>query len=343
MNGTQTRHRRRPGTTKNKICGLRWLLVAALLISACRSASSVSEKGAAEPAVIMAVSGARATVKPMRSELRLLGQTQARRHIILRAPAAGRLIGLNILIGDHLRRGQVVAHIISREVEAVLNGLAVARQIDPAEASGLASSVKRYTVAAGVPVTVPETSIVAQRIVSSGQLVADYDQLADLIDPRSVFVNTEVPVEDLAAIRPGMQAVVNSSLYPGVDFPARVASLSPSFNQTGATSPALIEFTGSKRIYQADAPVEATVTIKIVPEAIVIPETALFEDAATDSYYVFVAGNDLVAHRQTVTVGIRNQSDVQIISGVQPGQVVITSGGYALSDGLKLNVDLRPN
>ena len=71
---------------------------------------------------------------------------------------------------------------------------------------------------------------------------------------------------------------------------------------------------------------------------IVIPSAALFEDAANDSFYVFVAGPDRKAHRTRVTVGIRNSSAVQIISGLTPGQIVITSGGYALSDGLQVKV-----
>jgi multidrug efflux pump subunit AcrA (membrane-fusion protein) len=315
-----------------------------LALAGCHSGPSRGEEDTAEPvAITMAVSGARVAVKQMRRQLRLLGETVARRHISLRAPAAGRVIGLNIQTGDRVRRGQVVAHVLSREVEAAENGLAIARQIDPADASSLTESVKRYTQGAGVPVTIPEDAIVAQRAVSPGQLVGDLEQLADLIDPQSIFVNGAVPVDDLATIRPGMEAIVTSRLHPGLAFPARVAGISPSFSQAGATSPARIEFSGRERIYESGAPVEVTITIKSVPNAIVIPAAALFEDAANRRFYVFVAGDDGRMHRQTVTVGIRSPAEVQITSGVQDGQIVITSGGYALSDGAKVKVSLQPN
>jgi multidrug efflux pump subunit AcrA (membrane-fusion protein) len=313
----------------------------ALIVVGCRSGPLDNEENPTQPSeTIMAVSGATVTVGPMHSELSLLGETVAGRHISLRAPAGGRVISLNILTGDRVKRGEVVGHILSREVEAAANGLEVARQIDPAEAAGLTDAVNRYAGAAGVAVKVPEDAIVAERMVSSGQLVADLDPLADLIDPGSIFVDAAVPVDELAVIRPGMEATVNSPLYPRVDFPAHVAGISPSFNQAGATSPARIEFTGHRRIHQAGAPVEARVTIKSVRDATVIPATALFEDAANDSYYIFLAGHDGRAHRQIVTTGIRNQSEVQVTFGVKPGQVVITSGGYALSDGLKVRVTL---
>jgi membrane fusion protein, multidrug efflux system len=313
-------------------------------LAGCHSGPSLGEDDVVEPTVIMmTVSGSRVAVKPMRSELRLLGETVAHRHISLRAPAAGRVIGLDVQTGDRVRRGEVVAHVFSREVEAAEEGLAMARQMDPADAPSLSESVKRYAHGAGVPVTIPEDAIVAQRIVSPGQLVADLEQLADLIDPRSIFVNAAVPVDDLAQIHPGMKAIVTSPLHPGLDFPAQVAGISPSFSQAGATSPARIEFSGHGRIYESGAPVEVTITIKSVPDAMVIPAAALFEDAADNRFYVFVAGEDGRMHRKTVTVGIRSPTEVQITSGVRYGQIVITSGGYALSDGVKVKVSLQPN
>jgi RND family efflux transporter MFP subunit len=320
------------------------LLIVALAIGGCNSAAPSDEDiPAAAAAITMAVSGAVVTTGPIRSQRRLLGETIARRHVSLRAPVAGRVFGLSILTGDRVNRGEMVAHIVSREVEAAVAGLAVARRIDAGEGASLASAVKRHLDGAGVPVIAPEDAIVAQRTVSSGQLVAEFDQLADLIDPRSVFVNAAVPVDDLAAIRPGMQVIVSSPLHPGVNYPARVAGLSPSFDQAGATSAARIEFTGAQRIYEAGAPIEATVTLKFVPAAIVIPAIALFEDAASDRYYVFVAGRDGRAHRTNVCVGIQSPTEVQITSGLGPGQIVITSGGYALSDGLQVKVTLARN
>ena len=313
-----------------------------LVLAGCGSDSSSGDDSAppSAAAITMAVSGARVAIAPMRSEVRLLGNTAALRHISLRAPAAGRVEGMGLQIGDRVTRGEVVAHIISREVEAAKSGLAVARQIDPSEAPKLAAAVNRYGRGPGVAVQAPDNAIVAQRIVSSGQFVADLDPLADLIDPRSVYVEAAVPVDDLAAIRPGMDAIVTSPLHPGADYAARVAAIAPAFNQNSATSPARIEFTGPNRISEAGAPVEVRITTRSAPDAITVPAAALFEDPADDSYYVFVAGPDGHAHRTPVAVGIRTASRVQIISGVQPGQIVITSGGYALSNGLKVNVAL---
>jgi multidrug efflux pump subunit AcrA (membrane-fusion protein) len=328
----------------------RWLaavaaLAALLVISGCRSGGSAGdEEGSGPtPVAVMAVTAAKVAVGSMHQELRLLGATVALRHITLRAPSAGRVLGLNLQSGDRVHRGEVVAHIINREVEAAENGLEVARRIDPQDAPALSRSVKRYSKGEGIAVRAPEDAVVAQRIVSSGQIVADMDPLADLIDPRSVYVEAAVPVDQLSLVKPGMSAAVTSPLHAGGALPARVAALSPSLSQGGATSPARIEFTSDERITQADAPVEVKITTEYVPDAVIIPAAALFQDAANNSYYVFVAGLDGLAHRTAVTVGIRTQSQVQVTSGLKPDQIVITSGGYALSDGLKVNLTVAKN
>jgi multidrug efflux system membrane fusion protein len=313
-----------------------------LSIGGCRASAARDDTDSAQPAapVVMAVSAAKVTIAPMRSEVRLLGTTVALRHHTLRAPAAGRLVGFELESGDHVRSGQVVAHIVSREVEAASQGLAVARQIDPSEADSLGRAVRRYSGGAGVAVVAPADAIVAQRNASSGQLVAEMDQLADLIDPHSVYVEAAVPIDQLRRLRPGMDAVVSSLIQPGAKFPARVREFAPAFSAGGATFPLRLEFIGDQRISAAGAPVEVSVTTADVPDAIVIPTTALYQEASTGAFYVFVAGPDAIAHRVTVTLGIRDGAQAQVNSGLKPGQLVITSGGYALSEGLRVKAEM---
>lgn len=314
--------------------------------SGCRGASSLDEEpaGDAKPAApSMSVTAARVSIVPMHSELRLLGLTVARRHVTLRAPAAGRVTGLAINSGDRVRRGEIIARIINRESEAAQAGLDTARRLDPEHAEALEKSVERYAGGPGIVVKAPEDAIVAQRLVSNGQMVADLDPLADLIDPASVYVEAAVPIDAVHLLEPGMTATVTSQIRPGVEFPARVAALSPAFDAKSATTPARLEFTGLPRIDDAGAAVEVRVITQSVPDATVVPIAALFQDAERGTFYVFVAGSDSVAHRTPVDVGIRSSELAQITRGLSPGQLVITSGGYALSDGLKIRAMVAQN
>lgn len=319
-------------------------LTIALAALGCRGPSATDEEAAVEsaPAPVLAVSAARAVVMPMRQQTTLLGTTEALRHLTLRAPASGRVLGLELQSGDVVRRGEVVAHIINREEEAAQAGVEVARRIEPNEAAALEKSVKRYASGAGIPVVAPENAVVAQRLVSPGQLVNDLDPLADLVDPASIYVQAQVPIGALGSIRPGMDATVTTPLSPNRQFPARIVAISPSFATGGTVAPARVAFTGTERITEAGAAVEVHVTTAYAPAALAIPAGALFEDAARGGYYVFTVGRDGRAHRTVVATGIRTPAAVQITRGLSPGALVITSGGYALSDGLAVKATVAP-
>ena len=311
------------------------LTLISLQLNACRS----SPPGEAhEPEPMMAVTGARVEAGPIASEERLIGQTVAMRHVVVRAPAAGRVMELTLQVGDIVHRGQIIAHILSREVEAAENGLAVAQQIDAQDAARLAPSIKRYSHGPGIAVAASENGVVAQRMVTSGQMVAELDPLLDVIDPRSVVVNATVPSAELSSVRPGMAARVTSQITPDEIYFAKVVAIAPSFDLNTGTSSARLEFIGGKQIDEAGAPADITLTTAYLPDALLIPLAALFQSATNGDYYVFFAGPDGRAHRQPVFIGLQEKGMVQITKGLRAGQVVITSGGYALADGLRVKV-----
>ncbi len=320
------------------------LVAGAIGAAACSRPVSDNEEGTNEPAtpVVLAVTASRVVTAPMRREIVLPGVTAALSTLTLRAPASGRIVGLQITTGDSVRRGEIVGHIVNREEDAAQAGLAAARRIDPAEAASLARSVARYSNDNGIPVRVPRDGLVSQRLVSPDQIVNEFDPLVELVDPSSVYVDAQAPIDRLGALRSGMEATVVSALKPGMACPARVWSISPSFSAGGTTAPVWIRFTGPDRISEIGAAVDVHVTLESFPHALVIPAAALFQDAARNSFYVFTLGSDGRAHRTSIALGIRDPSVVQVTRGLAPGEIVITTGGYALSDGLRVQAKIAP-
>ena len=157
-----------------------------------------------------------------------------------------------------------------------------------------------------------------------------------------MYVEAQAPINQLGALKAGMDATVTSTLKPGIVYPARIWSLSPSFSAGGTASPVRVQFAGPDRISQIGASVEVHITTRSVPDAIVIPAAALFEDAERNNSYVFTVGSDNRAHRVVIATGIRSPTEVQVTRGLTPGDLVITSGGYALSDGLEVRATVTP-
>ena len=68
-----------------------------------------------------------------------------------------------------------------------------------------------------------------------------------------------------------------------------------------------------------------------------VPSAAILT-AQDGTKSVLVVGDDGAAHRKPVTLGITDADDVQVTSGLAPGDMVITGGAYGLDDGTKVKV-----
>lgn len=80
-------------------------------------------------------------------------------------------------------------------------------------------------------------------------------------------------------------------------------------------------------------PLTARVPLATRSDALTIPYAALLDDGGQP--YVFVVSKD-VAHRHDVVTGPSSEKRIVITKGLSPGDKVVTSGGTALNDGMKV-------
>jgi multidrug efflux pump subunit AcrA (membrane-fusion protein) len=78
-----------------------------------------------------------------------------------------------------------------------------------------------------------------------------------------------------------------------------------------------------------------------VKDALVVPTPAVFKNSE-GAEYVLLAGSDGHAHVKTVQVGVRNAEFTQITGGLNAGEPMISSGGYALPDNTQIKVEALP-
>lgn len=83
--------------------------------------------------------------------------------------------------------------------------------------------------------------------------------------------------------------------------------------------------------------VQIAVNIGDINGAVIVPVSALLaSDEGGEK--VMIAGADELAHESKVETGVRDGDNVQILSGVKPGDQVITEGGLGLDDKAKIEI-----
>jgi multidrug efflux pump subunit AcrA (membrane-fusion protein) len=83
---------------------------------------------------------------------------------------------------------------------------------------------------------------------------------------------------------------------------------------------------------------QVSITAQNVHDALVVPAVALI-NAKDDSAQVMVVDSQNQAQSRDVKVGITTPAQAQILSGLKPGEVVVTQGAYGLPDKTKVKIE----
>jgi RND family efflux transporter MFP subunit len=130
-----------------------------------------------------------------------------------------------------------------------------------------------------------------------------------------------------------------SVTVPGLNDPvdARVSLISPALDTGSTTVEVWLKIDNRKGTLKVGTPVKVSITGRTQTNALKIPSTALLT-AQDGSKSVMVVGNDGIAHRKPITVGIADAGEVQVLTGLTTADQVITGGAYGLDDGTKVKV-----
>ena len=87
--------------------------------------------------------------------------------------------------------------------------------------------------------------------------------------------------------------------------------------------------------------VRVSIKAETLQNVIIVPAAALL-NSDEGGQIVLVITKDNVAHERKVSVGIRQGINVEILSGVNEGENVVTAGGLGLDDNAKVVVKEAP-
>jgi HlyD family secretion protein len=153
--------------------------------------------------------------------------------------------------------------------------------------------------------------------VGPGQVAV---QVADLT---SMHVETVVDELDIASVELGQPVEVTLDALPDITLQGMVAeiALAPSAVGTAAEYPLVVELIDVDPRARIGMTVALEILVKRKENALVVPNWALRFDSEANQIYVTIETAGGVERRQ-VELGLRNESESEIVSGLEPGQVV---------------------
>jgi HlyD family secretion protein len=180
----------------------------------------------------------------------------------------------------------------------------------------------------------PITGVVSDRPLNIGEMASSGSALLSIVDISRVVARANVPVHEAASIKIGRPATISG---PGGQLNGKVTVVSPAVDPNTTTVQVWVEAPNPGERLKLGTTVQISVDAGEIPHAIVVPVSALLS-SESGGERIMVAGSDGLAHEHSVQVGIRSGDDVQIVSGVNAGDQVITEGGLGLDDKAKIQI-----
>ena len=180
----------------------------------------------------------------------------------------------------------------------------------------------------------PITGVIADRGVYPGEMATAGSPLLTVMDNTRVVARVNVPQGQAPFLKVGDAANLKQT-DSAEEVPGKVIVVSPAVDPNSTTVQVWVEGPNPGERLKLGLAVHAAIVAKTIQDAVVAPVAALLpaEESGTQA---IVVGTDGVAHVRKVETGVRDGDRVQVLSGLQPGEQVVTVGGLGLEDGAKV-------
>ncbi|MGD2117561.1 MAG: efflux RND transporter periplasmic adaptor subunit [Chromatiales bacterium] len=181
----------------------------------------------------------------------------------------------------------------------------------------------------------PFAGVVGLRNVSIGALVEPGDVITTLDDDSIMKLDFAVPAIYLAALKPGLPVQATTRAWPQRHFSGEVKSVDSRVDPVTRTIVVRALLNNPDFALRPGMLMQVDL-LSSQRQAIVIPEECLI--AKADKQFVFVVGTDNKAEQREVTIGTRRPGEVEIVTGLDVGERVITDGALKLRPGAEVSI-----
>lgn len=292
-------------------------------------------------------------------DLEAVGTALANEQVVLSAPVTERIEALNFADGGFVAKGQVIARLAVGQEQAELasaeatalqagqqlqriqalkdrgfaTGATLEQQVALSNAARANAQLARASIGDRV-IRAPFGGWVSLRTVSPGAIVTAGTAIATVSDISRIKLDFTIPETRLAMIRDGMPIKAVSAAWPDRPFNGTIATIDPVIDPaTRAVKVRAILPNPDKALKPG-----MLLTVSVMArqrQSLSVPELSVVGDG--DERFVFIV-EDRTAKRTKVGTGIRQDGRVEILSGVKPGQKVVTEGVVKLTDGVTVRL-----
>jgi membrane fusion protein, multidrug efflux system len=299
----------------------------------------------------------------------LPGDVETKQNITIFPEFSGILLNVNVNEGDRVQKGQILARIddgglgsqlAQLEAQAALAKTTFERQqrlweqnigseIQYLEAKtnyeAVQNSVSQMrSQLAKTVVRAPFSGIIDEIFAEQGEVVAPgQSRLFRLINLSDMYISAAVPESYLGKIKKGTEVVVEIAAT-GTSFTSTVRQVGNFVNPNNRTFEIQVAVPSNPGEIKPNLIATVKLNDYTSEEAIIIPENVMLKNSAGENVaYVLNKETDSTgtAERRILETGMSYDNSIEILSGLQAGDLIITSGARSIQEGEKVKIANR--
>ena len=182
----------------------------------------------------------------------------------------------------------------------------------------------------------PFAGVVTDRPLYPGEMATTGTPLMTVMDVSKIVARINMAGDQAKDVKVGNEATMTPS---DGDMPVtgKVIVVSPASDPNSTTVQVWVQADNPGERLRAGQSVHVSIVAATIESATLIPTTAILPNAEGETI-VLVVDDKNIAHEKVVEIGAREPAMVQVTSGVEPGERVITVGGVGLEDKSRVRV-----
>lgn len=186
---------------------------------------------------------------------------------------------------------------------------------------------------ADATLTSPIGGIVSRRAVNPGEMVAPGVPVFSVVDIATVQVRAGVPEADIGAIRVDQRATVVVPALGEREFAGRVSLVGVAADPVSRSYVVKVRVSNGERLLRPGMIAEVRLIGTQKVQALTVPGEALIRKADGTTQVFVIGEGDTRVRARVVQIGRMLDREVEVIAGLQPGDVVVIAGQHRLADG----------
>src|SRR5215471_8226203 len=175
----------------------------------------------------------------------------------------------------------------------------------------------------------PIDGVVTDRPLYPGEMASTSTPLVTVMDTSSIIAKAHIPQSDALLLQKGENATVT---VPGADpVPGTVTEVRPALDPNSTTVEIWVQAKNPKQQLRPGLTAQIAITTQTIRDALVMPASALLNVEGNKAEVMVIDSNSRVQSRDVET-GIQSGQQVQIVSGLKPGEQVVSQGAYGLPE-----------